>query len=217
MREKTKSAQEQYLEANFGLPDEDLKAIQEEMICQHCEGMALSTPELRILQFLIRLNGARRVLEIGTLFGRSSLALARALPDDGQLVTIERSAVNHGVAQGFFEKSPEASRIRSLLGDAKEVLKTLENEPPFDFILIDADKAGYLDYLLWAEKHLRVGGVIVGDNSFLWGGVWDDPEADVKAATAEKMKEFNRRLADPERYSSMVIPTAEGMTVAQKR
>lgn len=216
MREKTKSAQERYLEANFGLPDEDLKAIQDEMVRQHCEGMALSTPELRILQFLIRLSGAKRVLEIGTLFGRSSLALARALPADGQVTTIEKSAVNHRVAQGFFEKSPEASKIRSLLGDAREVLQGLEGEAPFDFVLIDADKAGYLDYLLWAEKHLRAGGVIVGDNSFLWGGVWDDPEADVKAATAEKMKEFNRRLSDPRSYSSMVIPTLEGMTVAQR-
>lgn len=216
MREKTKSAQEGYLEANFGLPDGDLRAIEEEMIRQHCEGMALSTPELRILQFLIRLSGARRVLEIGTLFGRSSLALARALPPEGLLTTIEKSAVNHKVAQGFFEKSPEASKIRALHGDAREVLKGLEGEEPFDFVLIDADKAGYLDYLLWTEKHLRPGGLVVGDNSFLWGGVWDAPEADVKPATAEKMKEFNRRLADSRLYSSMVIPTLEGMTVAQK-
>lgn len=217
MREKTKTAQDLYLKDTFGLLDPDLLEIEQEMLRQHCEGMALSTPELRILQFLIRLRGARRILEIGTLFGRSTLAMARALPEGGTITTLERSAVNHGIAKEFFQRSSEADRIRACLGDAKEVLKTLEKEAPFDFVLIDADKAGYLDYLLWVEDHLAPGGIIVGDNSFLWGAVWNEPRTDVKPETAEKMKEFNLRLADPKRYSSMMIPTVEGMTVAQKR
>ena len=85
-------------------------------------------------------------------------------------------------------------------------------------IFIDADKISYLDYLDWAEKYVRKGGVIIGDNSFLFEAVYLEelPEG-VRPQTREVMREFNRRLAEPEKYCSIMLPTKEGMTLAIKQ
>lgn len=77
-------------------------------------------------------------------------------------------------------------------------------------------KLAYSKYLDWAEQHVRPGGLIVGDNTFLWGGVYDEPSEDIGQKSIQAMKEFNQRLADPAKYNSTLIPTVEGLTVAQK-
>jgi len=87
---------------------------------------------------------------------------------------------------------------------------------PYDLAFVDADKSGYPDYLSWCEKNVRRGGLIVGDNTFLWGALWNQPEHDIGEVEVQAMSEFNRRLSDPTRYNSILIPSREGMTVAQK-
>ena len=86
-------------------------------------------------------------------------------------------------------------------------------------VFIDANKAGYIKYLDWAEKNVRRGGLIVGDNTFLFGALWGDMRGGhgIESWMISIMHEFNRRLANPALYNSVLLPTAEGMTIAQKR
>lgn len=214
---RIESAEQKYLNDVFGQTDPELAAIREELHRKDLDFMSISGHEARILQFFLRVTGAKKVVEVGTLFGYSALAMAKALPEDGRVFTLEKSADNYAVATAQFKKFPSAGgKIRALNGDAVNLLTSIEAEGPFDLVFIDADKAGYVTYLDWAEKNVRRGGFIVGDNTFLWGGVYDEAREDVGAKSVAAMKEFNSRLADSSKYNSTLIPTVEGMTFAQK-
>lgn len=210
--------QQKYLNKVFGLEnDEELHAIRERMKAADKEFMSISGFEARLLQFLIRFTGVRKVVEFGTLFGYSALAMAKVMPADGVVITLEKDPAVHAEAARSFSASSVGSKIVSLCGDAVELMKTIESRGPFDFVFIDANKSGYCQYLDWAEANVRKGGVIAGDNSFLWGALWDEPQREsIGENQVRVMAEFNRRLADPARYNSTLIPTVEGLTVAQK-
>ena len=214
---RVQSGQQKYLNALFGLPDPELEAIRAELQRQNLDFMSISGAEARVLQFFIRALGLRRLVEVGTLFGYSALAMAKALPEDGVLYTLEKNPVNFKVANGFFEKFAHSrKKIKSMCGDASELLESLKSEGPFDLVFIDADKASYPRYLDWAEANVRPGGFIIGDNTFLWGAVYDEPYEKVGEPSVHAMKEFNRRLADSSKFNSTLVPTIEGMTIAQK-
>lgn len=214
---RVESKQQKYLNEVFGLTDPELGEIREALFAHNVEAIAVSGAEARILQFLVRISGARKIVEIGTLFGYSALAMAKALPEDGELWALEKSADNYAIAAKHFAKFPAGKKVRLQNGDALELLPGIEKEGPFDLVFIDADKGGYVKYLDWAEKNVRRGGLIVGDNTFLFGGVWGEsrnPNMGEKQAAI--MREFNTRLADTSKYNSTLIPTVEGLTVAQK-
>ena len=214
---RIESNQQKYLNQVFGLNDPELAEIREALFEHDVEFMSVSGAEARILQFLIRATGARKVVEVGTLFGYSTLAMAKALPDLGVIWTLEKSAQNFAMASKHFAKFSAGSKVRALNGDAAELLTSIEKEGPFDLVFIDADKAGYVKYLEWAEKNVRKGGYIVGDNTFLFGAMWGETsDRNISAKQVAVMSEFNERLADPSRYNSTLIPTADGITVAQK-
>ncbi|MBX3020802.1 MAG: O-methyltransferase [Bdellovibrionales bacterium] len=209
--------EEKYLNEVFGLSDADLLAVKAELERAQLNFMSISTHEARMLQFLIRLSGARKVVEVGTLFGFSALAMAKALPSDGRVFTLDNNRTNWEVAQKGFQAASEGRKITSLCGEGQALLAEIEKEGPFDMCFIDANKGGYCGYLDWAEKNVRQGGLIVGDNTFLWGGVYGQPrDRDIGPNQIRVMKEFNQRLADPSRYNSTMIPTSEGLTVGQK-
>ena len=214
---RIESSEQKYLNDVFGQTDPDLAEVRAELFRQKLDFMSISGYEARILQFFVRACGIRSIVEVGTLFGYSALAMSKALPEDGRLITLEKSAENFAVASRHFAKFDRTNKIRALNGDAAELLGGLAAEGPYDLVFIDADKAGYVTYLDWAEKNVRRGGFIVGDNTFLWGGVYDQPREEVGAKSQAAMKEFNARLADSSRYNSTLIPTVEGMTIAQKR
>ncbi len=208
---------EKYVCEVFGLDDPDLIEVRKQLERQELSFMAISPLEGRILQFLIRAFGSRKIVEVGTLFGYSALCMAKVLPEGGKLITIEKNPAHHAIAQKMFGASRVGGTIEALSGDANDVLKGIEGQGPFDLIFIDANKAGYVDYLNWAEKNVRRGGLIVGDNTFLFGAMWgesDDREAG--PSQIRGMKEFNSRLADSTKYNSILIPTHEGLTVAQR-
>jgi predicted O-methyltransferase YrrM len=210
--------EEKYINEVFGISDPELEPVSRALKEHGVDYMSINGHEARLLQFLVRFSGAKKVVEVGTLFGYSGLCLAKALPADGRLFTLEKSTEHWEVAQRIFTSAPDGRKVTSLCGDAAELLVQIEKDGPFDMIFIDADKYSYTKYLDWAEKHVRKGGLIVGDNTFLWGGVFDQVregrEAGEKSIVA--MKEFNKRLSDTKRYNSTLIPTTEGMTVAQK-
>ncbi|HTM17241.1 MAG TPA: O-methyltransferase, partial [Terracidiphilus sp.] len=129
----------------------------------------------KFLELMIRATGARRVLEIGTLGGYSTIWMARALGPDGRIVTLELDRHHAEIAQQNFDSAGVAERVDLRIGSASESLATLvaEKTVPFDFIFIDAEKSGYPDYIQWSLKLSRPGTMIIADNVVRDGKVID--------------------------------------------
>jgi predicted O-methyltransferase YrrM len=171
----------------------------------------------RLLQLLVRLVGAKKIVEIGTLGGYSSLWMAQAMPKGGQIYTCEYEERRAKIAEKHFKKYAKGKKITIVRGNAHETLPKLAKKGSFDMVFIDADKISYAKYLDWAEKNVRKGGLIVGDNTFLFDAIWQEQPVDrVRQEALFAMRDFNRRLADPKKYQSMLLNTGQGMTVAMK-
>ncbi len=170
----------------------------------------------RILQVLVRMADIKTCVEIGTLGGYSSLWIADALPEDGHLYTCEHDEKRLKLAEATLGSRQNTTIVK---GDANETLPALaEQHGPFDMIFIDADKISYLNYLDWAEKNIRKGGLIVADDTLLKGSVYmHELPYRVRASTRDQLKEFNIRLADTKKYDSIIIPTVAGLSIAVKR
>lgn len=218
------SPEHRYINEVFAPEDLSLRRIRAALTEDGIDGMNIDPYEGRLLQLLIGLGHIRRAVEIGTLYGYSTLWLARALPADGKLFSLESREEHYRQARALLCETEVWPRLELRHGRAAELLPALGAEGPFDLVFIDANKSGYLTYLDWAEAHVRTGGLIVGDNTLLFGHVaaraGEEPVRDRGIPVGEdlvrNMREFNRRLADPARYRSVLMPTAEGMTVAQK-
>jgi predicted O-methyltransferase YrrM len=159
--------------------------------------------EGKLLQLLAEIAGARRVLEIGTLGGYSTIHLARALPEGGALVSLELDERYAGVARENVREAGLVDRVEVRVGDAKASLARMveEGEGPFDLVFIDADKGGYPEYLEWALRLSRPGSLILVDNAIRGGSVLD-PEDELARAT----RDFNEALARDPRLSALVLP-----------
>jgi predicted O-methyltransferase YrrM len=136
----------------------------------------VSPPHGRLLELLARMMGARRILEIGTLGGYSTICLARALPEDGRLVTLELDPHHAAVARENLRKAGVAGKVELIVGPALDTLRTLEG--PFDFVFIDADKPSNPAYLREALSLSRPGTAILVDNVVREGGVLDAGSGD---------------------------------------
>jgi predicted O-methyltransferase YrrM len=180
--------------------------------------IAVSPPQGKLLYLLARIHRARRVLELGTLGGYSTIWLARALPADGRLVTIEADPDYARVAEHNIASAGLSELVDVRVGPALERLPELADEgpEPFDLVFIDADKQNTPHYFQWALSLTRPGGVIVTDNVVL-GGAIVDPDTDDGRAVA--MREFHELLAREPRVSATTIQTVgvkhyDGFTVA---
>lgn len=163
-----------------------------------------------LLQTLAASIGARRALEIGTFTGFSALMVAAALPDDGEIVTLELSPEHAAFARSFFERSPDGHKVRLIEGPALDSLQTLEG--PFDLVFIDADKAGYVDYYEAALSMLSERGVIAIDN-VLWSGYVLDPKEDDGRAIAA----FNDHVARDERVTHVLLTVRDGIMLVRRK
>ncbi|HUD14281.1 MAG TPA: O-methyltransferase [Terracidiphilus sp.] len=160
----------------------------------------------KFLEFLVRVSGARCILEIGALGGYSTLWLARALPGDGRIVTLELDPHHAEVARANLENAGVLDSVDLIVGPAIETLPTLRNSPaaPFDVIFIDADKQSYPEYLRWALKLSRPGTVIVADNVVRQGKVVD-PDSD--DPNVQGVRRFTELVAAEPRLSATVLQT----------
>lgn len=158
----------------------------------------------KFLALLVRISGARRVLEIGTLGGYSTLWMARALPADGRVVTLEFDPHHAEVARTNLANAGVLDRVNLRVGRAIETLPTLENsaDAPFDLIFIDADKESYAEYLDWSLRLARVGTVIVADNVVREGKV---VEADCDDPRVQGVRRFTEKLAAEPRLDATVL------------
>jgi caffeoyl-CoA O-methyltransferase len=171
--------------------------------------MQVGRVEGSLLKMLAALAGARRILEIGTFTGYSALCMAEALPEDGELVTCDKSQEFTAVAQQFFAKSPHGKKIHVALGDALDTLKALTG--PFDLAFIDADKARYVDYYEAILPLLRAGGLVAADN-VLWSGEVLDPQSD----DARGLCAFNDRVTADPRVENVLLTLRDGLMLARK-
>jgi predicted O-methyltransferase YrrM len=118
----------------------------------------------KLLHLLVRISGARRVLEVGTLGAYSTIWMARGVPEDGAVVTIEAEAANAEIARANLDRAGVGAKVDIRVGRAEHVLPTLQSEPPFDFVFLDADKESNTIYLDWAARLGHPGTVVVVDN-----------------------------------------------------
>ncbi|MCC3772328.1 O-methyltransferase [Streptomyces sp. UNOC14_S4] len=163
-----------------------------------------------LLAFLVRLTGARHIVEVGTFTGLSSLAMAEALPADGTLVTLDISAEWTAYARDAWAEAGVADRIDLRIAPAADSLRAMPAEPHIDLAFIDADKEGYITY--WEElvPRLRPGGLIVVDN-VLFGGTVLDP---VPGTMGHHVERFNAHAAADKRMDSVMLAVADGLTLA---
>jgi len=168
--------------------------------------------ETRLLQALIVVGGARRVLEIGTFTGLGALAMAEVLPADGRVVTLELDADRAARAQEFFDASPVGEKIELVVGSALDTLPGLEG--PFDLVYIDAWKADYPAYYAAVMPKLAQRGVIVADNLFRAGGALDSQATDEGNVG---IREFAAVVQADERVDNVLLTVGDGQMLVWRR
>lgn len=175
----------------------------------HAEGLpSIDVPPLlgKFLDLMIRVSGARRVLEIGTLGGYSTIWMARALPEGGRVVTLELEPRHAEIARGNFEAAGVSDRIEIRIGTALDSLRAMEQEgsAPFDLIFIDADKERMPEYLEWSLKLAHPGTILIADNVVRDGKVLDDATDDPHVRGVQRFLEL---VAANPRLSATAMPT----------
>jgi len=179
--------------------------------------MQVMAEEGQLLGFLVRLTGARRVLEIGTFTGYSTLCLARALPPGGRVVTCDVTDRWPAIGRPYWERAGVADRIEVRIGDARDTLAGLlagGGADTVDLAFVDADKAAYRAYYEASLRLLRPGGLLVLDNTVLFGQVVDPAAQDPDTVA---VRELNAALRDDERVDLAMLTMADGITLARKR
>lgn len=218
MARVTGSKKDFYLDKTFGQEDELLKKIKEISEKEGVLPMQVAAYEAQILQTLTSMIQAEKAVEIGSLYSYSTVYLARGLKEGGKVFTCDIAEHRHETSKAIFQNYPEYHKIEWLTGPAFKTLKTLEKEALFDLVFIDADKDQYGFYLEWAEKNLRKGGLLLADNSFLFGSVYGEPERDdISDKSRELMIQFNKKLSQSPLWLAALIPTKEGLTIAVKQ
>jgi caffeoyl-CoA O-methyltransferase len=165
--------------------------------------------EGRLLYLLARMVGATKIVEVGTLAGYSAIHLARALPAGGMLHTIEFEPAHAKVAQANVTTAGLADKVTIHTGAGKDVLPQLSKHGPFDVAFIDADKINYDFYGRWAVEHVRKGGLILGDNAYLFGELVDDSDR------GRAMRTFHETVAAA--CDSVCAPTPDGLVIGIKK
>jgi predicted O-methyltransferase YrrM len=183
---------DQYFTDLLVRPDPVLAAALEASDAAGLPRISVADNQGKFLMLMAQAQGARNILEIGTLGGYSTIWLARALPADGRLVTLEAVPTHARVARENIERAGLGDRVEVRLGRALETLPQLsaESRGPFDFIFIDADKAGYPEYFAWALKLSRRGTVIIADNVVRRGAVIDPASRDADVLGVRRFLEL---------------------------
>jgi caffeoyl-CoA O-methyltransferase len=169
----------------------------------------ISQSDGQLLHVLLRLVNAKKAVEIGTLVGYSAIRIARALARGGHLWTLENDPHHASLARANIQAAGLAPMVTVVLGSAVDTLPSLEHQGPFDAVFIDADKVNYDHYGRWALDNLRTGGLVIGDNAYLFGELMTDK------AEAQAMRAFHELVAST--CDSVCAPTPDGMVVGIKR
>ena len=207
---------DRYIASLFAPEDDALRLAREEAQKEGLPSIHVSASEGKLLHVLTLLTGAKRVLEIGTLGGYSATWLARALPSDGTLISLEIDPHHAEVARRNAARAGQSEKVEIRVGPALESLAQMvaEGIAPFDLIFIDADKDGYVDYLKQAVPLLREGGVVLGDNTL--------PDAVLSTDADSGTKRYNTAVAAHPDLVSILVPVLrsrgiDGLLISVKR
>jgi predicted O-methyltransferase YrrM len=218
MSEDTWMAVDEYITGLFGATDPILEAALRDSAAAGLPEIAVSPAQGQLLHVLARAHGARRILEIGTLGGYSTIWLGRALPPDGNLLTLEADPQHAAVARMNIDRAGLSEMVAVRVGRAQDTLPRLvtEGTAPFDLIFIDADKESYALYLEWALKLSRPGTLIIADNVVRGGRIIDAASEDSNVQGARR---FNKLLAANPGLTATVVQTVgskgyDGLAIA---
>lgn len=199
-----------YIVDTFVQEDDLLKQIVADTEAKKIPLIQISPDNGKFLYLLIKMIGAKRVLEIGTLAGYSTIWMARALPEDGKVTTLEVSEKHAKEAQSNYKKAGLDGKIELMLGSALESLDKLHTEK-FDFVFIDADKENSSNYFDKAFGLMNKGGIIACDNTLKYGRVVDeDPDDSTKG-----ILKYNKMVANDPRVESLLVSISDGLTISR--
>lgn len=178
----------------------------------------LAPMDARHLEILMHMLKPEKIVEIGVLGGYSALAMLRGCTKKTRYFGFEKSEDYAAFSRETFQKNAITDQCQIFVGPALDNLSNVESEGPFDVVFIDADKNNYPAYLDWAWQNLREGGVVIGDNTFAFGTIYDmQLENENSRKIAENLRAFNAKVADERFFRGTILPTHEGLTIGIKQ
>lgn len=207
------SLEQRYIQSLFVQEDEILSSIKSGLKERGMPQISV-LPEIgKFLYLLVKISNAKRILEIGTLAGYSTIWLARALPEGGTITSIEYKREHVAFAKENIKKANLMKKVSFKTGDAKQVMNELiQANESFDFFFIDADKSSYPEYVKKAISLSRPGAIITADNLFFHGRVLDESD---QADSPQRLRQTNELLAHDPRLESLLLPIGDGIGIAR--
>ena len=196
-----------------------LHPIQKEIISYNeslgdIKRMQISISQCQFLELIIKVSNSKKILEIGTFTGLSALSMSLALPEDGQIITLDKNTETNKTALEFFKKAKQENKIKTIIKPALESLSDLKKENKFfDLVFIDADKDNYKNYYDYAINITNKESLIIIDN-VLWHGEVADEKNDDKFTNI--IRDFNKYIKDDKQTEQIIIPLGDGLTVCRK-
>ena len=197
----------------------ELTPVQKEIISYNdslgdIKRMQISISQCHFLHLIIKITNIKKILEIGTFTGLSTLTMSLSLPRDGKLISLDKNAERNKIAYNFFKKAKQEKKIRTILGSALESISNLKKkEQKFGLVFIDADKENYKNYYNQSLDLIEKNGLIIVDNVLWHGEVVDEKKQD-KLTTI--IREFNSYINKDERTENLIIPVGDGLAVCRK-
>ena len=197
----------------------ELTTVQKEIISYNdslgdIKRMQISISQCHFLNLIIKISNIKKILEIGTFTGLSGLTMSLSLPNDGELITLDKNEERIKIASGFFKKAKQEKKIKVIIGPALESISNLKKRgQKFDLVFIDADKENYKNYYNQSLDLIEKNGLIIVDN-VLWHGEVVDTKKQDKLTTV--IREFNTYVNRDKRTENLIIPVGDGLTVCRK-
>ena len=197
----------------------ELTKVQKEIISYNnslgeIKKMQISISQCHFLYLIVKISNIKKILEIGTFTGLSALTMSLSLPNDGELITLDKNIERNKIASNFFKKAKQDNKIKTIIGPALESIINFKKEKQkFDLVFIDADKENYKNYYNESLDLIEKNGLIIVDN-VLWHGEVVDTKNQDKLTTI--IREFNSYINKDNRTENLIIPVGDGLTVCRK-
>ena len=208
----TKHLQDYILKNGLKLHPIQKEIIDYNLLLGDSKRMQISISQCQFLHLIIKVSKIKKVLEIGTFTGLSTLSMALALPDEGSIIALDKNVETTKVAQSFFKKANQDHKIKTMIKPALETLMSIRNEK-FDLVFIDADKENYENYFELILPKMRKGGLLLSDNVMWSGKVLH--QADPKDQATAVLKKYNKKLSEDPRIQSVLLPLRDGITLSR--
>ena len=197
----------------------ELNPIQKEIILHNqnlgnIKRMQIAVSQCHFLHLIIKISNIKKILEIGTFTGLSTLSMSLALPKDGSVIALDKNQETSKTAVNFFKKASQENKINLIIAPALESLKSLNDKnQKFDLVFIDADKENYKNYYNYSVELVDKNGLIIIDNVLWYGEVADDNKQDKLTVS---IREFNSYVNKDKRVENLIIPVGDGLSVCRK-